>query len=54
MEVKKVPKYSGFIEHGYLQRAGPGWNGKHTLQYLMYAIPERENFGGAVALAYCA
>lgn len=35
-----IPPDSVFIGHGYLQRAGAEWLGKHCLRYYVYLIPK--------------
>lgn len=43
MEEVNVPPFTGFIEHGYAQPAGPAWEGSHWLRYHAYIVPQGVN-----------
>ena len=52
MEEIDIPPFSLFIGHGYLQHAGAGWRGNHSIRYHTYVVPENHLLPDAIAFAY--
>lgn len=45
MQKIAIPPKSLFCWHGYLQRIGPDWEGRHQMGYQKYLIPETRTLG---------
>lgn len=52
IEEHELPKYSVFVDHGYLQQSVSCRRGNKALWYHKHVIPKQENISDAVVFVY--